>query len=103
MIRRPPRSTLFPYTTLFRSHGHFAAGRLPRLAAVAGALDDLSEPPARLRRVQPVRIGGGSLHVIDLPAPEVRGAHVPLFSLAVPGQDERTPAGAHQNPHTPHD
>src|SRR2546422_2157694 len=33
MIRRPPRSTLFPYTTLFRSHGpvldaplHLAAG-----------------------------------------------------------------------------
>src|SRR5256885_14528666 len=23
MIRRPPRSTLFPYTTLFRSHGKF--------------------------------------------------------------------------------
>src|SRR5256885_13217849 len=22
MIRRPPRSTLFPYTTLFRSHVH---------------------------------------------------------------------------------
>src|SRR5258708_18002719 len=22
MIRRPPRSTLFPYTTLFRSHPH---------------------------------------------------------------------------------
>src|SRR5689334_24676992 len=27
MIRRPPRSTLFPYTTLFRSHG--GAHRLP--------------------------------------------------------------------------
>src|SRR2546430_11472676 len=27
MIRRPPRSTLFPYTTLFRSgHGLFRAG-----------------------------------------------------------------------------
>src|SRR2546427_4258356 len=26
MIRRPPRSTLFPYTTLFRSHG---AGVVP--------------------------------------------------------------------------
>src|SRR5260221_9571938 len=26
MIRRPPRSTLFPYTTLFRSR---ASGRLP--------------------------------------------------------------------------
>src|SRR5256885_3892017 len=24
MIRRPPRSTLFPYTTLFRSGGRFA-------------------------------------------------------------------------------
>src|SRR2546430_17026511 len=28
MIRRPPRSTLFPYTTLFRSHHR--AGRVPR-------------------------------------------------------------------------
>src|SRR5256885_9745256 len=26
MIRRPPRSTLFPYTTLFRSHFTLAAG-----------------------------------------------------------------------------
>src|SRR2546426_6694404 len=25
MIRRPPRSTLFPYTTLFRSLGHLLA------------------------------------------------------------------------------
>src|SRR5256886_17615978 len=27
MIRRPPRSTLFPYTTLFRSHGFLALGQ----------------------------------------------------------------------------
>src|SRR2546426_2080086 len=26
MIRRPPRSTLFPYTTLFRSHAAFWLG-----------------------------------------------------------------------------
>src|SRR2546425_6073613 len=26
MIRRPPRSTLFPYTTLFRSHPDLAFG-----------------------------------------------------------------------------
>src|SRR2546422_6184812 len=26
MIRRPPRSTLFPYTTLFRSHAPFRGG-----------------------------------------------------------------------------
>src|SRR2546430_12778705 len=31
MIRRPPRSTLFPYTTLFRSQGqHRRAGRSQR-------------------------------------------------------------------------
>src|SRR3989442_1795160 len=28
MIRRPPRSTLFPYTTLFRSQIRFELGRL---------------------------------------------------------------------------
>src|SRR5438876_3180826 len=34
MIRRPPRSTLFPYTTLFRSHG--LRGSAPRAAGGAG-------------------------------------------------------------------
>src|SRR2546426_7356003 len=29
MIRRPPRSTLFPYTTLFRSHVRFGDGARP--------------------------------------------------------------------------
>src|SRR6266581_989166 len=28
MIRRPPRSTLFPYTTLFRSRGEHRSGRV---------------------------------------------------------------------------
>src|SRR2546427_10923756 len=32
MIRRPPRSTLFPYTTLFRSGGVLAAPRHGRIA-----------------------------------------------------------------------
>src|SRR2546429_6031168 len=31
MIRRPPRSTLFPYTTLFRSVGRIAAVVQPAL------------------------------------------------------------------------
>src|SRR3989449_4613811 len=30
MIRRPPRSTLFPYTTLFRSHGYPQTGHMWR-------------------------------------------------------------------------
>src|SRR5688572_32084475 len=42
MMRRPPRSTLFPYTTLFRS------GRVRRNAAAA---------PGRLRRTR--RLPGG--------------------------------------------
>src|SRR5260370_29272673 len=58
MIRRPPRSTLFPYTTLFRSrrqrhhpqhHERFGAGaeRAPRpiseTARQPGAVSDRSE------------------------------------------------------------
>src|SRR2546429_5365374 len=31
MIRRPPRSTLFPYTTLFRSHGKYDRCREDRV------------------------------------------------------------------------
>src|SRR2546421_2807324 len=33
MIRRPPRSTLFPYTTLFRSPSSSPCFRFPRCAA----------------------------------------------------------------------
>src|SRR5258708_24607745 len=32
MIRRPPRSTLFPYTTLFRSRAKISAGRIDTTA-----------------------------------------------------------------------
>src|SRR5690349_23425026 len=51
MIRRPPRSTLFPYTTLFRSgvpHGLVAADARP--AAVAAAGPRLGRHDARARR-----------------------------------------------------
>src|SRR3712207_7805079 len=48
MIRRPPRSTLFPYTTLFRSA--WVAGRGGRGAGPAfrGRRLDLARPRARL-------------------------------------------------------
>src|SRR2546430_12479902 len=39
MIRRPPRSTLFPYTTLFRSQGaaaHLAGGAAGKIAPQDG-------------------------------------------------------------------
>src|SRR5690349_23175652 len=50
MIRRPPRSTLFPYTTLFRSPGHRAAGGGNR---ERGGRANVREPRAE-------RVGGGA-------------------------------------------
>src|SRR5947209_6913235 len=41
MIRRPPRSTLFPYTTLFRSRGFGALAELTRAHMPPGLLTDL--------------------------------------------------------------
>src|SRR3712207_9420134 len=38
MIRRPPRSTLFPYTTLFRSRPRWSYARLTSLVAVVHRL-----------------------------------------------------------------
>src|SRR5947208_15809486 len=39
MLRRPPRSTLFPYTTLFRSRGQHGGGvRVRRRHVCGGAL-----------------------------------------------------------------
>src|SRR3712207_6929051 len=41
MIRRPPRSTLFPYTTLFRSHRQQAGGTREVVAVGLGVDLDL--------------------------------------------------------------
>src|SRR5687768_17934331 len=49
MIRRPPRSTLFPYTTLFRSDGALQIGRDRRPWARRGfilGLEEIAEKPA---------------------------------------------------------
>src|SRR5438034_5672970 len=37
MLRRPPRSTLFPYTTLFRSPGSWLSEKLPSAVGSDGA------------------------------------------------------------------
>src|SRR5438445_8102947 len=49
MIRPPPRSTLFPYTTLFRSHGSFAHlphGLIRRCSLFAARAIELDQPLA---------------------------------------------------------
>src|SRR3712207_9013336 len=62
MIRRPPRSTLFPYTTLFRSHR--AAGEARRARADRGEVarlevagDERRQLAALLGREQPLDPG----------------------------------------------
>src|SRR3712207_8616678 len=58
MIRRPPRSTLFPYTTLFRSHPGFDNG--PRRSREESHHASTDEPPRddRSRRhARPARAG----------------------------------------------
>src|SRR3712207_7100757 len=75
MIRRPPRSTLFPYTTLFRSGHHAVAaqggergaqrGRHRGLADAALQAEQGDLVAAEQRRVDP-----GD----ELPAVDVRGA-----------------------------
>src|SRR2546428_8268457 len=58
MIRRPPRSTLFPYTPLFRSRrAHLQAGARGLRARAEPAGDPRGRPP--LRVVERVGRGGG--------------------------------------------
>src|SRR5687768_18036982 len=47
MIRRPPRSTLFPYTTLFRSHDRAAEGDIHRCVTRSCFWLPLRSAPAR--------------------------------------------------------
>src|SRR2546429_8963777 len=55
MIRRPPRSTLFPYTTLFRSHLNRELSRLPSSIAFSFS------PPA----IPGVGTSGGFTFVLE--------------------------------------
>src|SRR2546426_7414095 len=57
MIRRPPRSTLFPYTTLFRSLVHLPGG-LGRGAPGIEKRDDARQPVLRARH-RPEQERGG--------------------------------------------
>src|SRR5689334_23615130 len=53
MIRRPPRSTLFPYTTLFRSHEEADQDR--GRAAEGQAREGREADEGRRRRPEPAR------------------------------------------------
>src|SRR2546430_9449495 len=57
MIRPPPRSTLFPYTTLFRSRTTGGLGR-PRLSSLLGRGREHGNPGV---------LHGGGVHAGELP------------------------------------
>src|SRR5687767_15587447 len=64
MLRRPPRSTLFPYTTLFRSAArrgreglHALRRRPPRVARPLRGRQGRPAEPARGGRPHPVGLG----------------------------------------------
>src|SRR2546430_9017610 len=59
MIRRPPRSTLFPYTTLFRSHVDRLPDRLP--------VHELADARVRERALDDVVLARAARHVDQTP------------------------------------
>src|SRR5438445_4623015 len=67
MILRPPRSTLFPYTTLFRSCAHAARG-CSRSAGPPGASTSRgrSGPPRRTRSATAIRPPRSEEHTSEL-------------------------------------
>src|SRR3712207_7756299 len=69
MIRRPPRSTLFPYTTLFRSRPQRLVDRAP--------LGDLKKPPA-LRFTQRATQLELETYTVDLPVLGLAFLAIPL-------------------------
>src|SRR2546422_4386081 len=65
MIRRPPRSTLFPYTTLFRSRG-CGRGRGEREGGVADRALSHSGRPRDVRRSGDRRSDRSEEHTSEL-------------------------------------
>src|SRR3712207_7401627 len=57
MIRRPPRSTLFPYTTLFRSATRPATRTPPRTPSGTGVARRTNWTTEDARSVSPYRAG----------------------------------------------
>ena len=69
---------------------------MPGLAAIVRALNDLPKPAARLGRIQPVGVSRRTFEVIELPARKKRPTDIPLFALAIRGQNECSLARANQ-------
>src|SRR3712207_7890734 len=71
MIRRPPRSTLFPYTTLFRSVEEPVLAHGPAALAHDAAVVDV--PLVLLLHARVLEHRGGRRRARDAPAQQERG------------------------------
>src|SRR5258708_36952551 len=69
MIRRPPRSTLFPYTTLFRSDLLVPRSRVAEVAAELGVPWAGGRPPAAPRTPTRPPMARSEEHPSELPSP----------------------------------
>src|SRR2546428_1633293 len=78
MIRRPPRSTLFPYTTLFRSPLFARDGSVEGAVAVLRDLSRIRQLEAEVRRGDTLAAAGrmavGLAHEVRNPLGAIRGA-----------------------------
>src|SRR3712207_7502623 len=76
MVRRPPRSTLFPYTTLFRSREYeFSRGDVDLPAAEVDGVDAALHRPHDLLRVVPARQHVGVRHARDRKSTRLNSSH----------------------------
>src|SRR5258708_18417608 len=96
MIRRPPRSTLFPYTTLFRSQPDDAADRRPRPGAALDGEFRGSDPLSRSAR----RLGAARDHALRRLAVWPHGL-VPPGLAARPEAGDDAKLGADRHPALP--
>src|SRR3989442_8599993 len=79
MIRRPPRSTLFPYTTLFRSSMAEASQQIAQ-ASRRGADDgEAGAPRLRFQLGEARGAGGDELVKIDRKRRRLKSSHVRIF------------------------
>src|SRR2546422_7455920 len=95
MIRRPPRSTLFPYTTLFRSSSDASAIETSRVAAHSGRT---------VRRMATSLLERGTTRstFTDQPAPRLRPGNVRQAAGSWPQLQQNEVAAAGQENHEIH-
>src|SRR5687768_18312175 len=93
MIRRPPRSTLFPYTTLFRSSQ----------ADIKVAKWGLKRKPTRTQWATPIVLNGEFIPWVDRKSTRLNSSHgyisYAVFCLKKKKKKRKRIRTVHRNPH----